>query len=110
MRQGDIWFADLDPTKGSEQAGRRPVVIISGDTMHQTLPIAIVVPLSSKLKAYPASTLLRPNATNGLRKDTYALPFQIRTLANTRFRKKIGSVTQNELREILRGLFIVLTH
>ena len=110
MRQGDIWLADLDPTEGSEQAGRRPVIVISGETLHNALPIAIVVPLSSRPKSYPASVLLRPNPINGLRKETEAMPFQIRTLARTRFKKRMGNVTPSELREIIKGLFLVLTH
>jgi mRNA interferase MazF len=110
MRQGDIWLADLDPTEGSEQAGRRPVVVISGDTMNSALPVAIVVPMSSQLKSYPTSVLLRPNRVNGLKKDAEALPFQVRTLAKVRFIKRIGRVTPEELRNIVKGLFVVLTY
>jgi|SRR3989338_696240 len=110
MRQGDIWLADLDPTKGSEQKGRRPVVVISGNTLNNALPIAIVVPLSSKLKGYPTSVRLRPTRMNGLKTEADVLPFQVRTLATTRFKKLIGNVTANELRDIIRGLFVVMTH
>ena len=110
MRQGDIWLADLDPTKGSEQKGRRPVVVISGNTLNSALPIAIVVPLSSKLKGYPTSVRLRPTRMNGLKTEADVLPFQVRTLATTRFKKLIGNVTANELRDIIRGLFVVMTH
>ena len=110
MRQGDIWLADLDPTKGAEQKGRRPVVVISGNTLNNALPIAIVVPLSSKLKGYPTSVRLRPTRMNGLKTEADVLPFQVRTLATTRFKKLIGNVTANELREIIKGLFVVMTH
>ena len=110
MRQGDIWLADLNPTEGSEQKGRRPVVVISGNTLNSALPIAIVVPLSSKLKGYPTSVRLRPTKTNGLKTEADVLPFQVRTLATTRFKKLIGNVTANELREIIKGLFVVMTH
>ena len=110
MRQGDIWFANLNPTKGSEQSGKRPVVIISGDTLNDALPIVIVVPLSSKVKSYPACTVLRANRASGLKKDSEAISFQIRALAKKRLTKRIGSIAEGELREILRGLFVVLTH
>jgi len=110
MRQGDIWLADLDPTEGSEQKGRRPVVVISGNTLNSALPIAIVVPLSSKLKGYPTSVRLRPTKMNGLKTEADVLPFQVRTLATTRFKRLIGNVTANELRDIIRGLFVVMTH
>lgn len=103
-------MADLDPTEGSEQAGRRPVVIISGNTMNSALPVAIVVPMSSQLKSYPTSVLLRPSRSNGLKKDAEVLPFQVRTLAKVRFIKRIGRVMPEELRDIVRALFVVLTH
>ena len=110
MRQGDIWLANLNPMTGSEQKGRRPVVVISGNTLNNALPIAIVVPLSSKLKGYPTSVRLRPTRMNGLKTEADVLPFQVRTLATTRFKKLIGNVTANELREIIKGLFVVMTH
>jgi mRNA interferase MazF len=41
MKQGEIWYADLNPTKGSEQAGLRPVLIVSGDLLNANLPVVI---------------------------------------------------------------------
>ena len=110
MRQGEIWFADLDPTKGSEQSGRRPVVIISGNTLNETLPISIVVPVSSKIKGYPTSVVLDPSTTNGLKKKSEATPFQVRAVSSTRLVKRIGRVSSEELKQIIRGLFMSLTH
>jgi len=110
MRQGEIWFAELNPTKGSEQSGRRPVVIISGNTLNDALPIVIVVPITSKIKSYPTCVLLRPNRTNGLKKESEAIPFQIRTITKKRLVKRIGRISPDELREIVKGLFITLTH
>lgn len=110
MRQGEIWFADLNPTKGSEQSGKRPVVIVSGDTLNDALPIIIVVPITAKIKSYPTCVLLYANKTNGLPKDSEAIPFQVRAVAKKRLTKKIGHVAENELRDILKGLFLVLTH
>lgn len=110
MRQGEIWFADLNPAKGSEQSGKRPVVVISGDTMNDALPIVIVVPISSKVKSYPTCVTLSANRTNGLSKDSEAIPFQIRALAKRRLARRIGRVTGDELGEILRGLFLALAH
>ena len=110
MRQGEIWFADLNPTKGSEQSGKRPVVIVSGNTLNDTLPIIIVVPITSKIKLYPTCILLSANKTNGLKKDSEAIPFQVRAVTKKRLIKRTGHITEEELREILRGLFLALTH
>ena len=110
MRQGEIWFANLNPTKGSEQSGRRPVVVISGNTLHETLPIVIVVPITSKVKSYPTCVVLQPNRANGLKKTSEAIPFQVRTITKKRLTKRIGRVTADELREIIKGLFVTITH
>lgn len=110
MRQGEVWFADLNPTKGSEQSGKRPVVIVSGNTLNDALPIVIVVPITSKIKSYPTCVLLLASRANGLEKDSEAVPFQIRAVAKKRLTKRAGVTTEAELREILKGLFLALTH
>ncbi|MDO8522569.1 MAG: type II toxin-antitoxin system PemK/MazF family toxin [bacterium] len=110
MRQGEIWFAILDPVKGSEQSGNRPVVIVSGNTLNDALPIVIVVPITSKVKSYPTCVMLSASKASGLRKDSEAMTFQIRALSKKRLTKRIGRIGGEELREILKGLFIALTH
>ncbi len=110
MKQGEIWYANLDPVEGSEQGGRRPVAIISGDTLNDALPIIIIVPLTSIIKSYPTCVLISPNRSNGLKKSAEAIPFQIRTIAKKRLTKRIGQITPRELREVIKGLFVSLTH
>ena len=78
MKQRDIWFANLDPTKGSEQAGLRPVVIISGDSMNQNTSLCLVCPLSSKIKNFPTTVFVKKTPQNGLTADSEVLTFQIR--------------------------------
>src|SRR3989338_5231645 len=110
MRQGDIWFADLNPTKGSEQSGKRPVVIVSGDPLDEALPIVIVVPITSKIKSYPTCVRLLASQMSGLRKDSEAVPFQIRAIAKERLTERVGRISTGELRDIIKGLFLALTH
>lgn len=110
MQQGEIWYADLDPTKGSEQSGRRPVIIISGSALNETLPILIVVPVSSKIKSYPTCVLIKSGRVSGLKKDSEAIPFQVRAITKKRLTKRLGRVTGDELRDIIKGLFLTLTH
>lgn len=110
MRQGEIWFAHLDPTKGSEQSGRRPVLIISGDTLNETLPVVIVVPISSKVKGYPTCVTLQPHRTNGLKKASEAIPFQVRTISKHRLTKRIGRASSEEVKNVIKGLLLTLTH
>ncbi|MBM3260983.1 type II toxin-antitoxin system PemK/MazF family toxin [Candidatus Kaiserbacteria bacterium] len=108
MRQGEIWYAQLNPVKGSEQGGRRPVVIISGNTMNETLPVVIVCSMSTKIKEYPGCVILRANKGTGLKQDSEVVTFQVRTLAHARLTKKVGVVTSEEFRAILQGLQEVL--
>jgi len=60
MLQGEIWYANLSPTKGSEQAGYRPVLIVSGNLMNKYLPIVICCPLTSKIKNYKGNIIVQP--------------------------------------------------
>jgi len=108
-RQGEIWYAQLNPVKGSEQGGKRPVVVISGNTMNETLPVVIVCPLSSKVKEYPGCITLRAGKGTGLKQDSEVVVFQVRTLSSARLTKKMGTVTTADFRVILQGLQEVLT-
>ena len=97
MRQGEIWHADLNPTKGSEQAGTRPVVILSGNLLNQHLPIVIVAPLTSKIKKYKGNPVLRPTKMNGLNVESEVLVFHIRSVSKDRLSAKSGSIETSEL-------------
>lgn len=110
MKQKDIYLVNLNPVKGREQSGVRPVVVISGNTMNAHLGIYIACPISSKIKNYAACVLLKKNATNNLSCDSEIIPFQIRTLSANRFIKKIGRITDEELKKTLSGLAYVLNY
>ncbi|HLT80083.1 MAG TPA: type II toxin-antitoxin system PemK/MazF family toxin, partial [Cyclobacteriaceae bacterium] len=67
MKQGEIWYANLNPSNGSEQAGFRPVVIVSGNLLNELLPVVIVMPLTTKVKRYKGNPILQPTKSNGLK-------------------------------------------
>ena len=97
MNQGEIWFANLNPPKGSEQAGLRPVVILSGNLLNQHLNIVIVVPLTTKVKNYKGNPVLLPSKTNGLRIESEMLVFHIRSVSKDRLIKKLGTIEPDQL-------------
>jgi mRNA interferase MazF len=99
--QKDIYWADLNPTKGSEQSGKRQVVIVSGNTLNEHLPVCIVCPLSSKVKGYSTCTLITKSKTNNLKSDSEAITFQIRTISQDRLVGKIGTISDVELQDIV---------
>jgi mRNA interferase MazF len=110
MKQGEIWMADLNPVKGSEQKGIRPVVVVSGNAMNDNLGIAIVCPLTTKIKNYTGCLVLIKDSVNGLSQDSEVITFQIRALANSRFINKLGMISKEQLKKITSGLIDILTY
>ena len=97
MLQGEIWFANLNPAKGSEQMGLRPILIISGNLLNTYLPIVICCPLTTQIKNYKGNVILHPNAQNGLSKISEVLTFHIRSISKERLTKKLGTTTTHNI-------------
>lgn len=104
MRQGEIWMSDLNPIFGSEQAGRRPVVILSGNLMNRFLQVVITAPLTSKIKNYQGNPILQPTQINGLKIQSEILVFHIRSISKDRLLEKIGEIQKSELNQALETL------
>lgn len=104
MKQGEIWYADLNPVRGSEQAGYRPVVILSGNLMNKYLNLVIVAPLTTKIKNYKGNPILKPSSKNGLKKDSEILIFHLRSISKERLIEKVGEITKGELLQALETL------
>lgn len=109
-RQGDIFWVDLDPVRGSEQAGKRPVVVISGDTLNESLPIRIVCPLTGQVRGSTGRVTIPKNKSNGLKKESDVLIFQVRTISVKRIGKKIGHITDAQLKAVVASLGDLLTY
>ena len=109
-KQGEIWYANLNPIKGSEQAGHRPVVIVSGNMLNTYLNIVIAMPLTTKVKNYKGNIVLQPNKRNGLSQASEVLVFHIRSLSQDRLEKKLGVITAAELTVLKEGLNDILRY
>lgn len=110
MKQGEIWQANLNPTRGSEQAGQRPVVIISGNLLNENLPIVIAVPLTTKIKRYKGNPILTPTKSNGLRTESEMLVFHSRSIAKDRLGRRLGTIDANELNQAMKTLGDILRY
>ena len=110
MKQQEIWYANLNPNKGREQSGVRPVVIISGNNLNDHSNLKIVCPLTSQLKNYAGTLLLKKDKVNKLSQDSEVLVFQIRTIDESRLMEKIGTITSEQLKKIRFYLDEVLTY
>ena len=110
MKQGEIWYVDLNPVKGSEQAGFRPVVVLSGNLLNQYLKVVIVCPLTTKIKNYKGNVVLEPDDENGLEEPSEILLFHIRSISKTRFIRKIGKIKQSQINELVVNLNDILRY
>jgi mRNA interferase MazF len=108
LKQGEIWLTDLDPVKGSEQGKVRPVVIVSGNTMNENLPIVIACPLSSVTKNFETCLVVEKSIENGLSSDSEIISFQVRTISKQRLLKKLGNITEIQLKAVIDGIKDVL--
>jgi mRNA interferase MazF len=110
MKQGEIWHADLEPVRGSEQSGKRPVVIVSGPTMNTALQIIIVCPLTSVIKNIKGCIVIQKNQINNLKKNFEVLVLQVRTISKKRLSKKIGNITKDQVEQIKQGIALYLNY
>ena len=110
MKQCEIWYADLNPTKGSKQQGYRPVVIISGDMLNKYLDVVITCPLTTKIKDYKGNVILHPDDQNGLKEKSEIMIFHIRSVSKNRLVKKIGTISKEELSQLKQGLDDILRY
>jgi len=101
--RGDIRWADLNPVRGREQAGIRPVLILSHDIFNERSGTVIAVAITSQPQhaGFPLTLELE---TIDLPKRSWVKISQIRTLTVERIGKKIGRVTPEELDQIVEGL------
>jgi mRNA interferase MazF len=110
MKQGELWYANLSPVVGSEQAGMRPLLIISGNLLNAYLNVVICCPLTTKIKNYKGNLVLNPDNINNLSETSEVLTFHVRSVSKSRLVKKIGNVSKEELRLVKKCLDEILTY
>ena len=110
MKRGDIFDARLNPTEGSEQAGTRPVIVVSRDAINQFSSVIVVVPLTSAKnikRSFPNNVLIKAG-NGGLTADSVALGGQIRGITKSRLLHQRGSLPQEVMKHIDQILRITL--
>ncbi len=101
--RGEVRWADLNPVRGREQAGLRPVLILSQDVFNERSGTVIAVALTSQAQraGFPLTLELK---TKQLPKRSWVKISQIRTLAVERVGKLLGRATPEELAQVIEGL------
>lgn len=108
IKQGDIYYADLNPVKGREQSGIRPVIVIQRELLNKHLNTVIIVPITGNLQAKGLlTTFFLPAKNTGLKKDSIALLFQLRTIDKSRLTRKISTLTQAQISHIREQLTLL---
>ena len=104
MKRGDVYWADLAPRSGSEQTGRRPVILVSSDGFNQTpnWKSIIVVPVStSAAQSRRSPTVVRiPAGVAGLAKASVAVCHQVTTLDRAKLTRRIGTLQPDLMEEL----------
>jgi mRNA interferase MazF len=105
-----VWLINLDPTVGAEIRKTRPAVIVNDDAIG-ILPLKVIVPITDWKERYavaPWMVKLEPSAANGLSKLSAVDAFQVRSLSQERFVRRLGMLSPEMMMAIGRALADVL--
>jgi mRNA interferase MazF len=105
--RGDVRWADLNPARGHEQAGQRPVLILSHDVFNDRSGTVIAVAMTSQ-EPRAAFPLTLESKAAGLNKRSWVKISQIRTLSVDRIGRRLARATDEELGRVLDGLIEIL--
>jgi mRNA interferase MazF len=99
--RGDVWLADLNPVRGSEQAGTRPVLVMQTNVINRFTTTVLTIPFTTNLRraALPSCVSVAAGE-GGLSSESVALCHQLRVLDKTRLTKRLGEVGAATLEEI----------
>jgi len=108
MKRGEVYLADLVPRSGSEQQGRRPVIVLSHDVFNRasTWRSVIVIPISSSPRqaARGPTVVPLPKGAAGLAQDSVAVCHQITTLDRSKLTQRMGELPPNLLAAVEIGV------
>ncbi len=105
---GDVWFGDLDPTVGHEQAGRQPLLVVSPDAFNQSpLQLVMVMPITTNLRPLPSRVPLLP-PEGGLTRPSIILCEALRSVSQNRLERRLGTVGPATLQAVQDRLRILL--
>lgn len=104
--RGEVWHVGFDPSIGSEIEKTRPAVVLNIDSVGK-LPLRIVVPITEwkpHYAGYPWIIHLPASVENGLSKDSGADAFQVKSVSESRFKERLGSLAKDDVSEIAAAI------
>ena len=106
--RGEVWLVDLNPTRGREQAGKRPVLVVSTNGFNKSpADLVVIAPITSKDKSIPWHVALQP-PEGGTKSSSFIMCEAVRSVSHDRLAQRWGAVTaatMNEVEDRLRILF-----
>ena len=106
--KGEIWLADLNPVRGHEQAGRRPVLVVSVDPFNQSrADLVVIIPMTSTLRNIPFHVVVQP-PEGGLTNSSALLCEAVRSVSKDRLITRRGSVLRGTMAEVEDRLRVLL--
>lgn len=109
MQRGDVAWLDPDPVRGSEQARRRPAVLLSRDAINRLSPVVVVAPMTTHRgqRLYPSDVLVRA-PEGGLKSDSVVLALHVRAVARERLEGPLGKLEPATMRQVEDAVLRVL--
>jgi mRNA interferase MazF len=98
-KRGEVWLVNWNPARGSEQAGRRPALVIQNDIGNEKAPTTIVAAISSSVKLFPMNVQINP-PEGGLDHPSIIKTSQILTISKQRLEKRLGWISRESLNEV----------
>lgn len=103
--RGDIYLADLNPSRGSEQAGIRPVIIVQHNNIDRFTRTVVVIPLTTNLRrAQIPGTIVLPAGEGGLHQESVALCYQIVVIDRERLQQQMGTLSSSYLQQLAEAI------
>jgi mRNA interferase MazF len=106
-RRGEIWLVNWNPARGSEQAGKRPALVIQNDIGNEHGPTTIVAALSTTVRIYPMNVLIEP-PQGGLTKPSIIKTGQLLTVSKDRLEKRLGRIEEKKMEEVGQAIRLSL--
>jgi len=105
--RGEVWVVNWNPARGSEQAGKRPALVIQNDIGNEKASTTIVAAISSSVKIYPMNVKIDP-PEGGLDRQSIIKTSQILTISKDRLEKRLGRLSAGKMEEINRAIKLSL--
>ena len=106
-KRGEVWLVNWNPARGSEQAGRRPALVIQNDIGNEMAPTTIVAAISSSVKIFPMNVKIDP-LEGGLDLPSIIKTSQILTVAKERLEKRLGRLSTKKMEDVNKAIKLSL--